>query len=162
MSVEALLFFLLVLPQFNDWSSAREALDQRTQLLVDVKAAQAHIASLNQSYAAQKTSIDKILLALPKKQQVDYLTSSIQTAAQQSGMELKSISFGDVTKGKGEYQAIQIHIELVGRYPVLLSLLGNLEQSLRLYDVARIQASELSGSEGTLTISLDLIAYSLK
>ncbi len=161
-SAEALLFFLLVLPQFNDWTAARAALDQRTRLLADAQAAQANITKLGRDYTAQQASIDKILLALPKKQRIDYLTSSIQAAAQQSGLELKSINFGATIKGKGEYQAVQIHLELSGRYPALLLLLGNLEQSLRLYDVARVQVSELSGSSGILTINLDLLAYSLK
>lgn len=162
MSAEALLFFVLILPQYHAWTSAREALKQRTQLLTDAQAAQARITQLNREYTTQQESIKKILLAFPKKQQVDYLTSSIQNAVQQSGMELKLINFGNVVKGKGEYQATQIHIELLGSYPALLLLLGNLEQSLRLYDVARIQASEISGSAGVLNITLDLTAYSLK
>ncbi|MDO8583643.1 MAG: type 4a pilus biogenesis protein PilO [bacterium] len=162
MSAEALLLFVVVLPQFDRWSSAREALGQRTQLLTDATAAQANIVKLNQTYTAQKTSIDKILIALPPKQHIDYLTSSIHSAAQQSGLELKSINFGNAAVGKGEYRAIQIRLELAGRYPALLAMLGNLEQSVRLYDVARVQVSELSGSDGTLAINLDLIAYSLK
>lgn len=162
MSAGALLLFLFVMPQYDTWSAAREALQQRTQLLTDARAAQAQITKLNQSYTAQQSSVTKILLALPKKQQIDYLTSSIQTAAQQSGLQMKSISFGDITKGAGDYQTIKVHVELIGRYPALLVLLGNLEQSLRLYDVNRIQASEVSGSTGALTINLDLTAYSLK
>ena len=161
MSTEALLLFVVVLPQFDRWSAAREALSQRTQLLADATAAQANIVKLNQSYSAQKTSIDKILIALPPKQHLDYLTSSIQSAAQQSGVELKAINFGSAAAGKGEYRATQIHLELAGRYPALLMLLGNLEKSVRLYDVARVQVSG-SGSAGSLAINLDLIAYSLK
>ncbi|MEK7583473.1 MAG: type 4a pilus biogenesis protein PilO [Patescibacteria group bacterium] len=160
-SAELILFFLVVLPRFDDWSAAREAHTQRTALLADTEAAQKNIVKLNQDYVGQQASINKILLALPRKKQLDYLTSSLQAAAQQSGLELRSISFGDAAKKKGEYQVIEMHIELFGRYPALLTMLGNLEQSLRLYDVSRIQVSELSGSTGSLNITLDLVAYSL-
>lgn len=42
-------------------------------------------------------------------------------------------------------------------------MLGSLEQSLRLYDVTRIDAGEdSSAGGGSLAITLDLVTYSLK
>ncbi len=162
-SVEAVLFFMFVMPQFNQLSGARKTLDERTALLADTKAAQDNIIRLEENYKTNEGSIQKILLAIPKDRRLDYITSSIQIAADSSGMKLKAISFGEVAKNTGEYQTLPIHTELTGTYTQLLKMLGSLEQSLRLYDVTRIDAGEdSSAGGGSLAITLDLVTYSLK
>lgn len=97
-SVEAVLFFMFVMPQFNQLSGARKTLDERTALLADTKAAQDNIIRLEENYKTNEGSIQKILLAIPKDRRLDYITSSIQIAADSSGMKLKAISFGEVAK----------------------------------------------------------------
>lgn len=158
----ALLFFVLVMPKFNELSAAQATLDQRSQLRADSRQAQAAIAQLSQQYDEAQASIQKVYTALPKNRQVDYITSSISAAAQQSGLELKALVLGDAPSAKGEYDVIQIRLDVRGRYASMMFFLKNLEASLRLYDVEKLDVAETSGSDGLLAITMTLHAYSIR
>ena len=158
----AVLFFLFVMPRFDELSAARKTLANRTQLLADVQAAQTNLSTLNKEYAAQEASIQKILLALPARRQLDYVTSSLQNIAAQSGLQLKALTIDDTAKTTAEYQSFRIRVELTGTYVGLLQFLSNVEQSVRLYDVTKIDVAEQGGGGRVLSISLDLVTYSLQ
>lgn len=161
MSVAVVLFFAFFMPLYHEYAGARRVLGERQTLLADAKAAQVNVINLSRQYMQNETTISKVLLALPKQRQYDYITSSIQGVALTSGMQLTELTIGDAVKNAGDYQSFQVHIALSGRYPELIGFLDALEHSLRLYDISRMEISEGSTS-GFLTISIQLTAYSLK
>lgn len=161
MGTAALLFFVFVMPKFSEFSAARATRAQRTRLLADSEKAQARVEELAEQYEANRASLQKIFAAFPKNRQLDYVTSSIHTAAQQSGLELKSLAIGNADKKKGEYETSQVRLELSGRYAGMLQFLGNLESSVRLYDIEKLDVAEASESGGFLTITLILNTYSI-
>ena len=92
------------------------------------------------------------------------LIQDLKTAAEASGVQLVSLTFDNVQKAKTDYVSIPLRMELHGTYGALRQFLSELEKSLRLYDITKM---EIAGAEGTaggsnlLTITLQLTAYSL-
>lgn len=163
-AVTAVLFFMYVMPGYDELQADRQALVDRTKLLADTEAAQANVQTLLKQYNSNQTSIGRILLALPKQRQYDYLTSSIQTAADAAGLQMTSIAMSDAQHTSAEYQTVPITLELSGTYPEFINFLKALEQSLRLFDITKIELSEggTGGSSSSISIHLQLQAYSLK
>ena len=161
-SIEVVLFFAFVLPVFHQNKVDRVELVARRVLLADTEAAKRQVEILGRQYTEQEASIQKILIAVPKHRQLDYLTSSIQKAAQESGLDLRSMSFGDSFDDKSGYQIFPVRLELAGNYPAMLSFLEIIEQSLRIYDIADIDISGIANSGGGLMIKISLNSYSLK
>ncbi len=157
-------FFLLVLPQFNEFSSARSVLAERELLLEDTQAAEANIGRLQQEYQQQEALIRNVLFALPDQERYDAITESLQAAAQASGMQIRSFGLGEAKKGKNKYGVIDIKLELNGTYSDLVTFLDALERSLRLYDVASIEVAQGgdASNSGILNISLQVHSYSLQ
>lgn len=158
-AVTCVLFFMFGMPQYREWSGARASRDSRTVLLADTKATQENLASLLAEYQGRGNAVDAILIALPPKKRYDYLTSSFQAAAEASGVVLSSFAIASGEK-KAEYEVIPISVDVSGSYGGFLDFLGQLEHSLRLYDITRISVSS-GGSTRELKILLNLTAYSL-
>ena len=162
-AVAIVLFFAIVLPQYDDMSAARATAQERQQLLADTQAAQENIKQLSAAFDAQKATIDRVLLALPAKRQHDYITSSLQQVANDSGMQLLSFSLSDVQKSAAGYQELPIRAELSGTYLEFMDFLAAFEQSLRLYDITAINITGGTESTGSLLkFSISITAYSLK
>jgi Tfp pilus assembly protein PilO len=164
LGVAGLGFFAFLMPAYKTLQATRHSLDERKILLADMLSARENIRKLNDDYKSNEATIALVLLALPKQKQYDYLTESFQAAAQESGMDLASLSIAEAEKGTGDYQAIPIKAELSGSYPDFLSFLEALEHSLRLYDIIKVDItkSEDADRAGDLTILLQAQAYSLK
>ena len=163
-SIAVVLFFVFFMPAYDELQMVRRMLAERKTLITDNTAAQANVQTLLKQYVANQTSIGRILLALPKNRQYDYLTLSIQTAADEAGLQLDTLSLGDVQRSAAEYQTIPITMELSGTYLDFINFLKALEQSLRLYDIAKMELTEGTASGGNvlLAIKIQLNAYSLK
>lgn len=162
-AVTAILFFAFFMPAYDELSGASTALADRRQLLADAQSAQENVANLTRQYATNADAINRILLALPKQKQYDYLTSSIQAAAATSGVQLLTLTIAQPQKTVSEYQTIQVTAQMTGTYPAFVNFLAALEHSLRLYDIAKISlAAGEHGSGGGLAITLQFNAYSLK
>lgn len=158
-----ILWFMFGMPQYDEWKADKKILNDRVQFLADAKIAQSNIGKLSKDYAEQEATIKKVLLALPKQKQYDYITSSLQAVAAESGMQLSEIVLSD-TKGKEDYQTVQVKVEVTGRYLGFLDLLNAIERSLRLYDITKIDVATMStvGAGGLVTATLQISAYSLK
>ncbi|MEK7616161.1 MAG: type 4a pilus biogenesis protein PilO [Patescibacteria group bacterium] len=164
-AIEGVLFFAFGLPQYRELRGAWASREARETLLQDTKIAQRSVVDLGNQYTANESTIARVLLALPKQKQYDYLTESFQAAARDHGMELSSLGIGEAQKGKGDYQVIPLKAELSGNYPSFLAFLDTLERSLRLYDITKIDITEQEVSGGfsnRLTIMIQGNAYSLK
>jgi len=163
-AVVTVLWFVLGMPRYQEFSAARTTLKARNALIQDLKTAQENLLRLQREYNEYQALISKTIIAVPQQKQLDYLTASFQTAAEASGVQLVSLTFDNVQKAKTDYVSIPLRMELHGTYGALRQFLSELEKSLRLYDITKM---EIAGAEGTaggsnlLTITLQLTAYSL-
>ena len=165
MGITAVLFFVFFMPSYNAYVHAREVRQERIKLLKEVTATQANILKLSAEYETNKDSIQRILLALPERRQVDYITSSLESAVTMAGMQLSAISIGQAQRAENtNYQTIPVSVKLVGTYTQFLDFTGKLEKSLRLYDITKIDlaSSGVDSTANTLSINFELQAYSLK
>lgn len=165
-AVSIIVGFVFVLPKYDELSVMRDTLEARRVLLADTQASEKNIQALGREYNSHEAGIKKILLALPRQRQVDYITSSIKEAANANGIQLHSLAFSDTEKIAGnentvEYQTIPVHAEFSGTYQELMHFLDTLESSLRLYDIAALSVSK-GANGGELSIKMELSAYSLK
>ena len=163
LGIEGVLFFVFVMPRYRELMGARDSLAERRVLLSDTRAAQQSVIDLSTEYDANAITIAQVLRALPQQRQYDYVTESIRAASVNSGMELSSFVVGEAQKGKGDFQAIPVKMELRGRYPELIIFLGSLERSLRLYDITKLDVAEAgSDGAGSLVVTIQATAYSLQ
>jgi|SRR3989344_5474779 len=163
LAVAVLLVFALVLPAYDQFKQVRIVRDDRESLLQKSKTARDNITVLNRDYMDHEDLTKRLLVALPVSREVDYLTSSIQTAAATSGAQLLALAVSDPIKQEG-YQSIPAKIDLACKYPDCLRFMQSLETSLRLYDLKKISIAESSGgsTSGFLNLNISLTTYSLK
>ncbi len=163
--VASLIFFVFVMPAYDVLGQVQDAHADRVQLLADAAQAQNNLIKLNKEFKDNQDEISKILVALPQGRQLDYITASIHIAAADSGMELSSLVVTDPTLLEGNtYVTIPVSLELGGTYTQFKAFTEKLEKSLRLYDITKMDISSTDGSglANSLSITLQLVTYSLK
>lgn len=160
LGVIAVLFFVFWLPIYDEYIGYRAVFDARKVLLKDTQDTQAKIATLSREYAQNSALITKATLALPKQKQLDYITSSLQEVAAGAGTQLVGISVTDGEKSKDEqYQSLKLTVELTGSYPSVVHFIEAVEQSLRLYDIQKV---DITGSQGgAVKATLQIITYNI-
>lgn len=158
LGIAALLVFVLVLPAYDELDAAKRAVREREQLLADTKAAQSNFARQSESYRANETSLARALKAVPRRGDLDYVTSSMHEATQSTGTRLTQLtvgtSHGDETNA---YQRVDIQVQVEGRYQELVEFLRALENSIRIYDVSSVSLT--SDSSGVLKAHFTITAY---
>ncbi len=159
------LFFVLVVPRYSVLGDYRSIIETRKALLSDRQTEKQNFSALASQYQSQKADIDKINTLLPANKQIDYIVSSTQTAAQQTGMQLNGLT----VSGGNEFSALPykktfIRAEVSGTYPSLLNFFGEIEKNLRLYDVMELNIGKdpLSIGGNLLNFDIKLNAYNLK
>ena len=165
LAVEGTLFFVFVMPQYKTYAGAKESLKSREVLLADTRSAQKRIASLQKDFDEKNTIVQKAIRALPKQRRYDDLTETFQVAASSTGVQLSSLTIGEVQKTTGNYIAFPIKAELRGGYREFLTFLETLERSLRLYDITKVDISQTGATDSfssSLIINMQITSYSLQ
>jgi len=164
--VGCFLFFAIALPQYDALANIRALIKERQELLAQRTAMLDNVKELIKQYQARKTDIDKLVLLLPPQKQIDQVISSIQTAAQQTGMQLRGMSVSGSAAGDAgvSHKTTFIKLELGGSYPILIAFLKEMEKNLRLFDVLEINASQDSSAKtpGLLSFEVKISAYNVK
>ncbi len=159
--VTIILIFVFLAPSYDQLKAVKSVLEGRETLLANAKLARDNIILLDKQYGENSEAIKRLLIALPVGKEVDYLTSSINTATADSGVLVSAISFSDPIK-KENYQEIPIKMDVSCSYLDCINFMRSLELSLRLYDVKKISITQSSQGESLLNLSMNLSAYSIK
>lgn len=155
----------LIWPKYQYMQSVKSAFEQRSTFLADSQAALDNMHVIDGEYESNKAKYERMLVFMPSQKRSDYVTSSIQNAVTQSGLQMSSITVteGASKKQGAEYQEIPVSLEITGRYTDILRFFGILEQSLRLYDIIQIDLKKAStGGFGRIDGTVRLMTYSLK
>jgi len=144
------MMFALVLPQYD---TVRTRMAQRAQLEVALKNAQDSETLFAQKVQDYNTisEPDRIKLEhiLPGEHDAVRLILYLNNVARASGVTLEDISVpdsvptaaGDQTGAPVGYQPVDVSFNFAGSYGQLTSFLTELEQSLRIFDIAELSFS---------------------
>jgi len=117
------------------------------------------LLSLSQTIKTDVTLVDK---ALPSKDEVPSLMTQIQAIATESGVTLKALQFGGISKMPEKiYKKIILQAVLEGGYANILKDLVNLEKTSRIINVESVSFDSRKG-EGVLSVSLGLASFFLE
>jgi hypothetical protein len=105
-----------------------------------------------------------ILDALPSKYDFPALTTSLEKLVNAQGLTLTGITGTDeeLTQAANQTSAdpqpitMPFQLQVAGSYEAIKALVGDLERSIRPFQVNKV---ELSGSEGSMTASIDAQTY---
>lgn len=116
------------------------------------------INTLVSSQQAIKSSVVLADKALPSKDDIPDLMNQIQAIATSSGVSLKSLQFGGITKApEGDFKKISMQAVMDGNFTNMLNMLSNVEVTSRIINVHSVSFDSQKGD--SLTASLGLNAY---
>lgn len=116
------------------------------------------INTLVSSQQAIKSSVVLADKALPSNDDIPDLMNQIQAIATSSGVSLKSLQFGGITKAaEGDFKNISIQAVMDGSFTNMLNMLTNIEVTSRIISVHSVSFDSQKGD--SLTASLGLTAY---
>lgn len=149
-----LIFFLLVLPAFDQTRMLRGSIGERVDIINEVQEASNRISSLNREIESRRQEIDKLDQLLPKDKKVPELLSNMESIVSASGMTLSEMNLSDVA-GAGNARKVNATLKLNGSFTSFINFLDLLERNLRLIDVSTLDvAAQLT--EGTKEINYDV------
>lgn len=149
-----LIFFLLVLPAFDQTRMFLSSIKEREDIMGEVEEISSQVKNLNREIEARRSDIDKLDRLLPREKELPEFLSNIESIVSASGMILSEISLSEVPS-QGKIRKINGTLKLNGSYPTFINLLDLLEKNLRLIEVKTLDAaSQLTG--GVKTLNYDL------
>lgn len=158
-----LMFFVLVMPQYDAIKLFRETVAAREALFAERSATISRIQELERQAEARQADIDRLSAFMPRGKQIDEVVSSLEKIAANSGLQLTVITTSEAGSAADEQKRVFISTDLTGTYPNLVNFLKSLERSLRLYDVSEVIVSPatVTGPGNNLNFALKMYAYYL-
>lgn len=149
-----LIFFLLVLPSFDQTRLLRASIKEREVVLEEASQISAQIDNLNQELENKKSEVAKLDRLLPKQKEVPELLSSLEQIVSSSGMILSEINLSEVS-GQSEIGKINGNLKMTGSFDSFINFLDLAEKNLRLIDISMLDvAAQLA--EGSRVINFDI------
>ncbi len=149
-----LIFFLLVLPAFDQTRMLRGSIEERENILTETQEISNRISELNRSIESKKQEVDKLDQLLPREKEIPELLSNIESIVSASGLILSEINLSEFS-GQNEIGKINGTMKLSGNFVSFMNFLDLLEKNLRLIDVITVDAAA-QAAEGTRTINYDV------
>lgn len=136
-----------VLPAYQGIASRRAAIEQRQDTVRERQGLISKVAKTYADYQQRVSDARKFTAIVPAKKSTAELVSELQAIAAQTGVQLAGLSLQEqpAASSKGGYRTLTLNTDLIGSYPSLISFLGAMERSIRLLDVASIDAATGEG-----------------
>ena len=150
-----LIFFLLVLPAFDQTRMLRGSIKEREDILREADEMSNQVKNLNREIEAKKSDITKLDRLFPQEKELPEFLSNIESIVSASGMILSEMNLSEVPSQGGKIRKINGTLKLSGSYPSFVNLLDLLEKNLRLIEVSTLNAASQI-TEGTKTLNYDL------
>lgn len=149
-----LIFFLLVLPSYDQTRALKSSIKEREDILSEAQEISGQIAGLNREIETRRQDIDKLNRLLPGEKEVPELLSGLESVVSASGMTLTEMNLSDVA-GPDEVKKISANLKLSGGFTSFINFLDLLEKNLRLIEVSAFDvAAQLI--EGSKNINYDV------
>lgn len=162
-AVAGILFWVLLMPTYDNVMAQREAISQRADILKNRSDIIANINTLTQEYAKRSTDIARFSSIVPAQKSAPEIISSIQALATQNGLQLTTLVLsGGANQDTNPYQEQSIDLGLTGGYPAFKSFLIALERNIRLIDIISMDASPIADNSPINSFRIKGNAYYLK
>lgn len=149
-----LIFFLLVLPAFDETRMLRGSIKEREGILKETEEISGRIRDLNQEIESRRLEVEKLDRLLPREKELSEILSGIESIVSVSGLTLSEINLSEIP-GQGEIRKINGTMKLGGNFASFLNLLDFLEKNLRLVEVGTVDAASQS-VEGARILNYDI------
>ena len=145
-----IIFFVVVLPQFQNYLSARKELEAENQKLDILKSNYNFLSSLddNKNNADFKT----LLFALPSNKDFTGIINALSAASSKTGVAIGDFSFslGDLSKSTSQDVAskpsVKIEVNLAGNAQSIVNFVNELYKTAPVSEILSIKASGQSSS----------------
>jgi Tfp pilus assembly protein PilO len=184
--ISLVLIFIFIDPLWTSVKALKAETIKQEQKIAKIENLLAKVEQQEREYQELKEQADKILLALPEKEDIPYLLVQFESLASTSGLLLESIGFGTLNeedkkssrsktgsvslnsgasqKSSVGFSKLPFDISMVGSYEALKGYLSALENNVRLMDINTISFSAQQGDQetagwGVFQFSLGLSVY---
>ncbi len=147
----ALIGYLYVYPQFQEWNNLKFELDTKTAAVAQKQAYFSQLINLSVKLAQYQNELDIISQSLPVGLSEPEIYDFFQKLTYQGGLTLQSISSGpgaSLSSQSGTIQEISYSLGLRGTYQSFKNYLSELYYNVRFFDVKTISFSASAGESG--------------
>lgn len=136
-----LVFFVLVMPLYDEIRATQQAVDERAVTLANLEDALSKVQKLKGEIDNNSRDVEKVGGIITGPKNSDEILVILETMANDSGIALSGIEMG---KGKSEekYQVISLKLDGASSYYSIQSFLDKMERSTRLFDVTKLSISD--------------------
>ncbi len=148
-----ILVFIIIDPLWSSVGILRERISSRKQEITKVEVLLSKKQELEKKYQEVQQDADRIFLSLPKEEDTSYLISQFSNMASRNGLLMESVTFERSAEDKetSTFSTLTVDLKLSGTYSAFKGYLKDIEEGLRLMEVASI---EFTPQRGTLDLGL--------
>ncbi len=136
-----LVFFVLIMPLYDEIKAKQQAVDERTVMLADLENALSKVKKLAGEMDDNSSKVEKVSGIITGPKNSDEILVILETMANDSGINLSGIEMGQ-GKSEGKYQVISLKLSGASTYFSVQSFLDRMERSTRLFDVTKLNLSD--------------------
>jgi len=158
--LSALLFFLLILPKYQNLTVLKEEISQKTFEFQTLENHFKNLQEISEKLKEYQNSLSKIDSALPLSPSLPELFNFLQRASSQSGLILKKIGPFKVSVVEEELKESKVDLTLSGDYPFFKNFLSSSEKSARLIKIEKISfSSPKEGESFDFDLTIKVYSY---
>ena len=167
---------VLTLPAYQGMSQKKSDLKLEEERLEETKEINGKLKDLAEQYEAHRAEAEKIMMALPSKEEIPNLLVSMEAISAENGMLLQSLGFsiqsdntgrlaageeGQIAPPGQQFKKLGLDMSLNGSYSSLKNFLASVEKNLRIIDIESIDfgASEGEGASDIFEYSIQGVTY---
>ena len=140
-AVAILVFFVLIMPLYDEIKATQQAVDERTVILADLEDALSKVKKLEGEMDDNSSKVEKVSGIITGPKNSDEILVILETMANDSGINLSGIEMGQ-GRSEGKYQIINLKLSGASTYFSVQSFLDRMERSTRLFDVTKLNLSD--------------------
>ncbi len=137
----------LLFPSYERVSELRSELQQKKHIAVNKEAAVKKLAALDSLLEDEQLKLAALEKQIPYNVKLPELIVSIDEKIKEMGMDIKSISIGDVDRTNKEYGIIPVNVTLEGKYDSVMEFIKYLEENERKYVVDSFELAPFKRAE---------------
>jgi len=171
------LVFLAVSPLWSAVVRLKTEIVEKEKGIAKIEELLSKTEQLKKEYQETEEAAQKVLLSLPKEEDIPYLLVQFESLASTNGLLLSSVKFNPIVEEKkksvsalqsdekisGDFPKSLINMKLSGSYDAFKSFLSALENSVRIIDVQLIKFNAPGDTAlvelGVFEFDLDIVVY---
>jgi len=151
----------LLFPSYDRITVLRDELQQKQLIAVNKEAALKRLTVLDSILEEEQLHIEALEKEIPYNVRLPELIVNIDGKIREIGMDIKSISIGDVDLANKEYGVIPVSVSMEGKYDGILEFIKYIEDSDRKYIVDSFALSP-ERREEPISVSISMRTFMLK